>query len=57
MGSKFSFLFVDIWLDGAKCQFILKNSSLKGWLFSSTFVADIKTIPDYNFVAPLNHFS
>ena len=54
MPPKFSFLLADIQFDMPKCEFILKNSSLKCWLcFRLFFVADTKIISDCNFVAPL----
>ena len=51
---KFSFLYVDIWFDVAKCKFIVKNSSFKTLVvFLPIFVADTKITFVYNFVAPL----
>ena len=54
MRGKFSFLYVDIWLDLTKCKSILKNSSFKMLVvLSSIFVADTKVTFAYDFVAPL----
>ena len=54
MGAKFSFLFVNIWFDLAKCEFIVENSSFKILvLLSPIFVADTKINFLYNFLAPL----
>ena len=54
MRGKFSFLYVDIWLDLTKCKSILKKSSFKMLVvLSSIFVADTKVTFAYDFVAPL----
>ena len=51
---KFSFLFIDIWFDVTKYQFIMQNSSFKMLVvFSSIFVEDTKITFVYNFVVPL----
>ena len=56
MRSKFSFLYVDIWLNVTKCKFIVKNSSFEMLVvFSSIFVADTKITFVCNFVAPLSN--
>ena len=38
MGSKFSFPYVDISTDVAKCKLILKSRSLKCWLYFCLFL-------------------
>ena len=54
MRGKFSFLYLDIWLDVTKCKFNVKNSSFEILVvFSSIFVVDTKIDFVYNFVAPL----
>ena len=54
MRGKFSFLYVDIWLDLTKCKSILKKSSFKMLVvLSAIFVADTKVTFVYDFVAPL----
>ena len=51
---KFSFLYVDIWFDVAKCKFIVKNSSFKMLVvFSPIFMVDTNITFIYNFIAPL----
>ena len=37
---KFRFLYAGILFDVTKCKFIVKNSSLKCWLFSPIFVVN-----------------
>ena len=55
MGRKFSFPCVDICSDVPKCEFSLKNSSLKCWLCFHLFLwrTQICGFYGYNFVAPL----
>ena len=54
MRGRFSFLYVDIWFDLAKCKFIVKNSTYKMLVvLLPIFVADTKITFVYNFVAPL----
>ena len=54
MRGKFSFLYVDIWLDLTKCKSILKKSSFKMLVvLSAIFVADTKVTFAYDFVAHL----
>ena len=51
MRGTFSFLYLAIWFDVTKCNFILRNSSWTA--FSTIFVLDTNIIYGYNFVALL----
>ena len=56
MRSNFGLPYENIYFDVSKCEFILKQSNLKCWLFSPIFVVDIKLTFSYNFGAPLKQF-
>ena len=54
MRDKFGFLYIGVWFNVTKCNFIVKNSSFKMLvMFSIIIVADTKVAFVYNFVAPL----
>ena len=54
MRDKFGFLYIGVWFNVTKCNFIVKNSSFKMLvMFSTIIVADTKIAFVYNFVAPL----
>ena len=57
IGGKFSFSYVDIYSDVPKCNLFFEKQQFKMLgVLSPIFMADIKIIYGYNFLAPLIYF-